>query len=227
VIGGTVAAIWLATRWRRCPAEASIGLAVLCLWAFLGRGGIALPFYLVPLLPLLALSLALALVPLLGLVTYRSLARVVPAVTIAAGLLLLLPGLTSPTLGFDGNPLSLWTNRQADAQREAVAWLRANATPTSRIVVDDALWLDPRQDGRGGGFPDVHPYWKVERDPTVREDVFGDRWQAIEYVVVSPQMESDVQTAGFALLPAALDHAETVARFDTGGWPLEVRRIRP
>ena len=114
VLGGTVAAIWLATRWRRSPAASSIGLAVLCLWVFLGRGGIVLPFYLVPLLPLLALSLALALAPLPGLVSNRSLARAMPTLIVAAGLLLLLPGLTSPTLGFDGNPLSLWTNRQAD-----------------------------------------------------------------------------------------------------------------
>ena len=227
VVGGTLAAIWLMTRWRRHPAEASIGLAALCFWAFLGRGGIVLPFYLLPLLPLLALLVALTCSPLPDLIPNRGLARAAPALTIAAGLLLLVPGLTSPTLGFAGNPLSLWTNRQTDAQREAVAWLHANAPPTSRIVVDDALWLDLRQDGRGGGFPDVHPYWKVERDPAVRDGVFGGRWQAIEYLVVSPQLRSDAETAGFALLPPAIDRSEVVARFDTGGWPLEIRRVRP
>lgn len=227
MVGGTLAAIWLMTRWRRHPAEASIGQAALCLWAFLGRGDIVLPFYLLPLLPLLALSVALTCSPLPDLIPNRGLARAAPALTIAAGLLLLVPGLTSPTLGFDGNPLSLWTNRQTDAQREAVAWLHANAPPTSRIVVDDALWLDLRQDGRGGGFPDVHPYWTAERDPAVRDGVFGGRWQAIEYLVVSPQLRSDAETAGFALLPPAIDRSEVVARFDTGGWPLEIRRVRP
>ena len=56
VLGGTVSAVWLVVRLRRRPAEASVGLAALCLWLFLGRGGIVLPFYLVPVLPLLALG---------------------------------------------------------------------------------------------------------------------------------------------------------------------------
>jgi 4-amino-4-deoxy-L-arabinose transferase-like glycosyltransferase len=223
VLGGTVSALWLVARWRFRPAEASVGLAALGLWLFLGRGGIVLPFYLVPGLPLLALSLAIAVATLTRTIARPSLARLTPALTVTAGVLLLAPGLTSQTLGFGGDPLTLWTNRQADAQREAVGWLRANVPPSGRIVADDALWLDLRD----GGFQDVHPYWKVERDPTIRREVFGDRWQAIEYVVVSPQLREDIRTADFALIPLALEHAETVAQFDTGGWPLEVLRVRP
>jgi hypothetical protein len=90
-----------------------------------------------------------------------------------------------------------------------------------------SFWLDHRDDGRGGGFQNVHPYWKVERDPVIRREAFEDRWEAIEYIVVSPQLREDVQTANFALIPPALEHAETEAQFDTGGWPLELRRVRP
>lgn len=66
----------------------------------------------------------------------------------------------------------------------------------------------------------------MERDPTIRREASEDRWQAIEYIVVSPRLREDVRTAGFALIPPALEHAETEARFDTGSWPLEVRRVR-
>ena len=58
-VGGGLAAVGGALLIRRFPLYGAIGLSTLALFAFLARGGIILGFYYVPLLPLLALSLAL------------------------------------------------------------------------------------------------------------------------------------------------------------------------
>lgn len=61
VVGGTLAAMGLSVLVRRDVRMGAIGLLSLSLWAFLARGGIVYDQYLLPLVPLLALSLALAL----------------------------------------------------------------------------------------------------------------------------------------------------------------------
>jgi hypothetical protein len=63
----------------------------------------------------------------------------------------------------------------------------------------------------------VHPHRKVERDTAIRREAFEDRWQAIEYIVVSPQLREDAETAGFTLILPALEHTETEAQFNSGG----------
>lgn len=233
VAGGTLAAMALVCSIRRRPAEGAIGLAVLLFWLFLGRGGQTLPFYILPILPLLALSVALVAGALAERVggARRGVGPERPGLPaglalLAVPLLLLLPGYTAPTLGLGDDPLALWRNHQADAQRQAMAWFRDNAEPTSRIVVDDALWPDLRDGPRGGpDFPNAHPYWKLERDPAVRDAAFAADWRRIDYVGVSPQMRADVASANLTLLSAALENSRPVASFDAGGWPLEIRRV--
>lgn len=233
VVGGTAASILLALSIRRRPVAGTLGLAALAFWAFLGRGGQTLPFYLVPLLPLLALVVALAatdmverLAPHTG---SEGTGRWRPWQTaFAAGLplLLLLPGYTAPTLGLDDDPGAFWSNRQVEAQRQAIGWLREHADPSSRIVVDDALWVDLR-DGPPGApnFPNAHPYWKAERDPSIHDDVLAGDWRRMDYLVVSPQLRSDAEDADLPMVRAALENGQVVASFDSGGWPLEVRRL--
>ncbi|MGI8825520.1 MAG: ArnT family glycosyltransferase [Chloroflexota bacterium] len=60
VIGGTLGAILciLAMRWDQVAGR--IGLTCFCYWAFLGRGGMVERYYLIDLIPLLAIELALA-----------------------------------------------------------------------------------------------------------------------------------------------------------------------
>jgi hypothetical protein len=57
----------------------------------------------------------------------------------------------------------------------------------------------------------------LEHDPTICREAFEDRWQAIEYIVVSPQLREDAETAGFTLILPALEHTGTEAQFDSGG----------
>ncbi len=59
VVGGTLASLLSLVLAKRRPVIACLGLATLSFWVFLARGGEIFAFYLVPMLPLLALNLAL------------------------------------------------------------------------------------------------------------------------------------------------------------------------
>jgi hypothetical protein len=235
VVGGGIATVLALLQCRCRPVASAIGLVSLSLWLFLARGGEVFAFYLLPLLPLLAISTGQAgadLADWLARSWRGNRARVGLRCRLARVLVLVLAlGLTglgyrSPALGFQNDPWTPWQNRQAVAQRAAIDWIRQNALPDSRLVIDPALWTDLHTGpDRATAFPNAHAYWKVERDPAIRSGVFRDDWRQVEYLVTSPQLLQDVRSADMSLVAAALERSETVARFDSGGWPVEIRKV--
>lgn len=224
VIGGTGAALLAVILLRRNAIASGIGLAVLSLWVFLGRGATVSPFYLLPLLPLLALSIALVLARA-GRVLSRRWGR--PAsigavgLAVAAALLLLF-------VAYERSERALWTGNPVGGQAEAVAWIRHDVPPSSRIIIDDYLWNALHAPPAGDpSYTNAQYYWEVGEDPKVQRRDFGDNWRTVSYVVSTPQMLSDDAQQNFPIVTPALAHSRTVARFDTGGWPVEVRRVEP
>jgi hypothetical protein len=43
--------------------------------------------------------------------------------------------------------------------------------------------------------------------------------------VATPQLVDDARSANLTLVSRALESSTPAARFDTGGWPVEVRRV--
>jgi hypothetical protein len=226
VVGGTSAALLSITALRRNPIMSMLGWCVISLWLFLGRGGVVLAFYLVPLLPLLALSLALVvhhgisaterLRP--GLRGVRpGLAAI--AVVGSAGLLL---------LAYDHSDRGLWTRNPVAGQVSAVRWIQRHVPSSSRMVIDEYMWNELHDPPRGAPrYSDAHYYWKVGGDPAVRRRGFADNWRKVNYVVTTPQLVYDTIHNGFAVVTPALEHSVSVAAFNTGGWQIEVRRVEP
>jgi hypothetical protein len=224
VIGGTAAALIAVTALRRNAIASGIGLAVLLLWVFLGRGATVSPFYLLPLLPLLALSLALVL-GRTSTALRRRFGRPVslPAVGLAVGAALLLV-----FVAYERSERALWTGDPVRAQSEAVAWIRHDVPPGSRIIIDDYLWNALHAPPAGDPtFKDAQYYWEVGEDPKVQRRDFGDSWRDVSYIVSTPQLLTDDAQQDFPIVTPALEHSMRVARFDTGGWPVEIRRVEP
>lgn len=238
VVGGvaSLGCALLIGRWRMVGIA---GLLSLSLWAFLARGGIVIGFYLVPLLPLLSLNIALFLWLLVGWVTrpfttrgrpQRIAGRAVAILAAAACASGVIAGYVGPNLGFASNPARLWTNAEADAGTQAIQWVQGHLSPETSIVTDNFLWADLHAGpGSHGGYQLAHYYWPVEKDPEIRDGVFEDRWQNVDYLVVSQQLKEDLTSptnaGGFPLVAAALRNSSPIVRFDTGGWVLTINRV--
>ncbi len=237
VIMGTLSAVVSILLIRQRRVMGIMGVLSLTFWLFLARGGETLAFYLVPLLPLLALNLGI--VASLGIQGIQASSawvahagthtqRFVPPVVVGLCLIGTLGGYGSPHLGFDDNPLTLWTNKQAHVQAQTVAWVQEHIPPESLIIIDQSMWTDLHEQTDGSNaFPNAHYYWKVAHDPAIRDGVFGNDWQRVNYIITTPQLVKDAREQDFPVVNAALAHSQPVVTFDTGGWPVEIRHVHP
>jgi len=199
--------------WRRQHLLA--GLLAASYWALLARGGVAYPFYLIPLLPLMALNVALALHALLGGLSWLIHLKPARAVLLLLLLSLLLPyDAIGAARQASANPVS--------AQQQALSWIGSHVPRKAYIVISPYLYLDlrlPGGEGVGSGspFPNAEVYWEVATDPAVRDRILHDDWNTIDYLVVDDQMLKDIMNnAGqFGLLQQALEHSKLLVSFRT------------
>lgn len=106
---------------------------------------------------------------------------------------------------------------------QAAAWMRAHLHPTqsTKIVVDDGLWLNAVDDGFRPGYGAIW-FYKVDLDPAV-EAVLPDGWRSLQYVVSTPTIRADL--GSLPTVAAALDHSEVLAAFGSGDGAIEIRRV--
>jgi len=227
-----IAAITLLTA-RHRSLFGVMGMATLALWAFFVRGSIVLEFYIIPVLPLLALNIALAF----GLATdgiktllakYRRISWVAAGsaqVAMASFCLLgVIASYSSPILGLRREPLLLWkTSPAVIAQREALNWVKEHVPPCDSIIIDPYMWTDLHD--LPIPYQLAHMYWQAALDPAIRDRLFHNDWHNIDYVAADPGLVADAHNYQLRLVEEALAHATPVARFDMSDWPVEIFQV--
>ncbi|WP_431995291.1 ArnT family glycosyltransferase [Streptomyces griseoflavus] len=107
--------------------------------------------------------------------------------------------------------------------RAASAWMATEvANPAdTRVLVDDAMWLDLVHAGYRPG-PGVIWFYKADLDPAVT-DTLPNGWRDIDYVVASPTVRRDAKD--LPNVAGAIAHSQPVAVFGTGEDRIEIRRV--
>ena len=195
---------------RRAMAAALLGAIPIIYFA---RGGVVFEYYILFGLPFLCLNIAVLLDPLM--------ARVRPAWLAPAVMCTMIVVVASGYwLASDIAPL--YTERPSAADKEAVAWIKQNIAPKSLIVSDDSEWSDLHEAGLDGpAFPYVESHWKVASDPAVRDAIFHDDWQSVDYVLMTPNEDQTVfAPANNTVTLAALQHSHLVKQWEADGAPI-------
>jgi len=106
--------------------------------------------------------------------------------------------------------------------QNAQDWITANVDRQSRLIVDDAFWVDLVR----AGFPrqNVVWYYKVDTDPAV-ERLSPRGWRDYDYLVSTESVRST--RAAEPEVAAASDASTPVAVFGKGEQRIEVRQILP
>ncbi|MBV9356053.1 MAG: glycosyltransferase family 39 protein [Chloroflexi bacterium] len=206
----------LPSQRRRWSGVLGVALLALLPLAYLARGGIVFDFYVLDALPFLCLNIALALSWMLG--TLPTLAEPATAVVAASALL---AGYAQA-----GTLQPLYAQQPGLAGREAIPWIKQHLAPDSYIVTPDDLWTDLHEDGSGGPpFPNAHSHWKVAADPDIRDGVFHDDWQTVDYVILAPGLEDDFRASDDTIALDALQHAHLLKEWQHDGASLSLWKV--
>jgi 4-amino-4-deoxy-L-arabinose transferase-like glycosyltransferase len=176
--------------WNRKHLMAA--LLLLSYWGLLARGGQTLSFYIIPIIPLAAINVALAVNTILtGLVKVVRF-DVVRAVLLIVAVAAVLPyDIQETGFRFYQHPTS--------AQEQAITWIRENVPHDAFIVINSYPYLDlrlPGGQGVGDGAPFTHAevYWSVAYDPVLYANTLQNNWDRIDYIVADSEMLADFQT---------------------------------
>ena len=208
-----------ATLWNliHCdPKGRFVGLLSLLMIVSIARGGPVYPFYIPPMLPLLALNIGLVINNLANWVRVPALLPMALVVVV-----------TITWVNLD-RQWFMFTIDATTIQRQAIAWVQEHVPPDGVILIDDDLWVD-LHDGKNGkpSFPNAHSHWKAARDPEIYQTLLHGNWRNIDYLVVEHLMDQLFADEPDKLPYKAYINSTSVAQFkvDTG-WGIETVDIR-
>jgi len=181
---------------------------------YLTRGSEMLAFYIVPLLPFLAMSIGMLVDKLI---------RVTPRRMRSAAFVLVV-------LSFTGLYLSLsrdhYTLNLTQEQNQQLQFIRDNIPPDANIVIDDDLWVDLHErNDQWPVFPKAHSHWKVEDDPEIQVGVLGGDWRNIDYIVMSDDLIDTFNYNKEQFVLAAYQNSRVIAQFEKGDVMVQVRQV--
>ncbi|SDL90785.1 ArnT family glycosyltransferase [Streptomyces wuyuanensis] len=123
---------------------------------------------------------------------------------------------------YDGDRTAMTADANAP-YRAAAQWLSTEvAEPArTRVLVDDALWLDLVHAGYQPGLGAIW-FYKADLDPAVTKTM-PRGWRDLDYVVASPTVRRDARD--LPNVRDALEHSTPVAVFGEGEDRIEIREI--
>lgn len=179
-------------------------------------GGRVVHSDIIPLLPLLALCVGIAV----SAAVRWMMSNVPNAILKSAVGLVVLAILVYPFFAFYASITYIYTNDQTNDQLLAVEWVQEQLPEDSVVVMDNYAFVELRE-----SFPNAHHYWKVDTDPDVTFNQLDGNWCNIDYIVTTPQLLRDVEGFGLGLMGSALEHSNLLRTYENNGWPIEIRRV--
>lgn len=191
-----------------------LALFVMSYWLLLLIVQNIFPYSILPLLPLLSISIAMGLnIPL------KALSKRVGFDLARALLLFLLIGAIIPFSLQRESPQ--FTRNSAEPQRQALLWINRNAPQNAVLIINSYLYTDLHESGGMGAggnatYPRAHIYWNAAFDPEVHDTLLRNCWNRIDYLIVDTNMLKDIQTRGgpMLLLDRALHRSILRAEFN-------------
>lgn len=206
--------------WNR--KQLLVALMAVSFWILLIRGGVVFSFYLIPLIPLIAMNAAFAVNTIFG-----WLGKLVRFDLLRAVLLL---GLIAALVPYDIQASAqAFTQSSTIAQTQAMTWIRKNIPRNSFVVINSYLYMDMRQPGGtsvgdGAVFPFAHIYFNVATDPEISDRILNNNPDRIDYIVADTEMLNDIKGAPgtYDIIVKALNNSIQLARFTSADKDVDI-----
>lgn len=169
----------------------------------------------IPLLPFLAIAVGTAIAVVANLISSVGGGVVKFVLGGAAALMLLYPFIV-----FYSTRTDVYTLDQVSGQVAAVDWAAQNLPDDAVIVTDNYAFVELRDT-----HPNTEYYWKVDTDPDVKFTLLNDDLCNIDYLILTPQVLSDVELFNLELMRRAYEQSERIIAYDNNGWPVEIYQV--
>jgi len=219
IIGG-IAATVLVSLWSIFDRKLlAVSLPTLFYWFFLTRGGEVIGFYIIPLVPLLAMCIGISIFKTSDIFP-RGVVK-----TILKPLLIAL--LSAPFIWYYSTHLEVYNLNQTAPQIAALDWISKNIPTDSIVIIDNYAFIEFYETKRNRyNLPKVaHYYWKADKDPDVRDDLLMGNWKNIDYILSTPQVKWDADNSGLPLIQDAMNNSTVIKSFEGNKWNIEIRQI--
>jgi 4-amino-4-deoxy-L-arabinose transferase-like glycosyltransferase len=207
--------------WNR--KQLLFALLAVSFWILLLRGlisssGVVFSFYIIPLIPLCAINMVLALQTIAN--------GIIKVIRWEFIRVLLALGVIAAILPYDVmGSMIVVQQHPTSVQTEAMLWARQHIPRNDFVVIPPYLYMDlrvPGGEGVGDGavFPYAHVYFNVEGDPEIYGKILQNNWDRIDYFIADSGMEDYLRSQVPATDPGhiivvAFQHSVQVAQFST------------
>jgi Dolichyl-phosphate-mannose-protein mannosyltransferase len=160
-------------------------------WLLFIRGGVVLSFYLIPLIPLIAINTALMVNTIAEWVGDFVRLDLLRAFLVCCAL--------GGVLFFDAtHSQDVYTSNITSVQTDTMAWIRANVPRNSYIVMNAYLYMELRAPGgaavgNGAVYPNADVYINIATDPALYNLVGGNA-DRVDYIIADSQVYAYIQT---------------------------------
>jgi 4-amino-4-deoxy-L-arabinose transferase-like glycosyltransferase len=111
-------------------------------------------------------------------------------------------------------------------QVQVVAWAKQNISSKSVVLIDNYSYID--LNGETDDLTNVkyHYIWKVDTDPQIREKLLQNKWQNVDYLIVTPAFRATIESFNMPIVQAAYTHSDVIRKFDENPiYTVEVRKV--
>jgi 4-amino-4-deoxy-L-arabinose transferase-like glycosyltransferase len=192
------------------------GLMALSFVFYLARGSVILEFYVVPVLPFLALNV--------GLLTDGALRRL----PLAAALFAFVGAMAVVLVFFVVRSYDHYTLDLTQLQIQQVNYIRNNIPANAVMLIDDDLWVDLHEPARGHPvYTNAQSHWKAAQDPDIRDRLLHGDWRNVDYLVMSNKLDEEYARSYTkdSLPMQALQHSTLIWSLRKGDVRLEIRKV--
>ncbi len=175
-------------------------LTVLLYFLFLIRGGVIINFYILPLIPFIAI---------LAVLSWHYIVQFISRFTIIYQFIFLL---TIGAVGYyyyDYASHDIFWRDETTNQKEAVQWIKRNLPENSAILIDVYAFTDLHDSHyiNTNKFNNADWYYKVSRDKEIGEKKYNYDWRNFNYILLTHEMLKQVKDGDDNFIKVAFQNA--------------------
>lgn len=209
IIAGAIASfisvlISVKNKTFRLPA-----LLVSLFWLFLLRGKLVIDFYIVPLIPLMAMNMGMVIEVFINKLTSKAKYVYIPLS------LVIIAGMCS---WYYFHQIGQYTQDETTPQINATNWIKTNLPSDANIIIDDYMYVDLHESRFVGDkvYPHADWAWKVEKDPSIKLSEISKDWDQTVYITLSHEIVKQIHGENFPYTKKALHNASLLEDWNGG-----------